>query len=235
MIDINNNDIISFNDLSYNKEISEILIKLACKVNLPHLIFYGPKGSGKKTRVKLFLQRIYGEGEQIKNLIPVTNTLKVNNKTFNFTYSHSTVHIEINPSDYLFRDKVTIQSIIKDVIERRLIFNSDYRFKYTFIVIQNADSLSKEAQFILRRTMEKYTSIFRLIFICNYISKLINPIRSRCISIRIPAPSKQEIKEYFNEVSKSYQLEVSEEKKEQMADLSSRSMSKACNIIAICK
>ena len=55
-------------------------------------------------------------------------------------------------------------------------------------MINDADKLTKDAQGGLRRTMEKYMKNCRMILISNNIHKLINPIRSRCLNIRVPAP-----------------------------------------------
>lgn len=54
-------------------------------------------------------------------------------------------------------------------------------------VILEADRLSKDAQHALRRTMEKYSSNLRLILCCNSVARLIGPIKSRCLLMRIPS------------------------------------------------
>lgn len=53
--------------------------------------------------------------------------------------------------------------------------------------------MSRNAQAGLRRTMEKYTSSCRLILCCENIGRIIPPIRSRCLCIRIAAPSPLEV------------------------------------------
>jgi len=69
-------------------------------------------------------------------------------------------------------------------------------------VINEADKLTKDAQGGLRRTMEKYMKNCRMILISNNIHKLINPIRSRCLNIRVPAPEQNEIQEVLTEVGR---------------------------------
>ena len=61
------------------------------------------------------------------------------------------------------------------------------------VVINEADLLSRDAQAALRRTMEKYMSNMRIILCANSTSRLIAPIKSRCLLIRVAAPSPEEV------------------------------------------
>jgi replication factor C subunit 3/5 len=62
------------------------------------------------------------------------------------------------------------------------------------LVLNEVDSLSREAQHSLRRTMEKYSSACRLIMVCSNVSKVMEAVRSRCLAIRVPAPSTSEVR-----------------------------------------
>ena len=61
------------------------------------------------------------------------------------------------------------------------------------VVINEADTLSRDAQAALRRTMEKYMSNLRIILCANSTSRLIAPIKSRCLLIRVAAPNTEEV------------------------------------------
>jgi replication factor C subunit 3/5 len=61
------------------------------------------------------------------------------------------------------------------------------------VIINEADSLTRDAQAALRRTMEKYMTNMRLILCANSTSKIIAPIRSRCLLVRVAAPTDDQV------------------------------------------
>src|SRR5579859_7318870 len=61
------------------------------------------------------------------------------------------------------------------------------------VVINEADNLTREAQSALRRTMEKYSPNLRLILVANSSTKILAPIRSRCLLVRVSAPNQEDI------------------------------------------
>lgn len=67
-------------------------------------------------------------------------------------------------------------------------------YRRVVVIINEADSLSRDAQAALRRTMEKYMSNMRIILCANSTSRLIAPIKSRCLLMRVAAPSSEEVR-----------------------------------------
>jgi replication factor C subunit 3/5 len=85
-----------------------------------------------------------------------------------------------------------IQDLIKELAQTKQI-DSAARHQFKIVVFNEADTLSRNAQSALRRTMEKYMKNMRVILCCNVTSKIIAPIRSRCFMLRVPAPNAEEM------------------------------------------
>ena len=90
-------------------------------------------------------------------------------------------------SDAGVHDRVIVQSVIKSMAENRQLETGAQR-EFKVVVLTDVDRLTKDAQHALRRTMEKYMATCRLILITTSLSKVIAPVRSRCLPIRVSAP-----------------------------------------------
>ncbi|EJD06959.1 P-loop containing nucleoside triphosphate hydrolase protein [Fomitiporia mediterranea MF3/22] len=196
----------TLDDLHYHQGLSARLRSLAASGDFPHMLFYGPSGAGKKTRIACTLRQLFGSGvEKLKIdqrvfLTPSKRKLDVNIVQSNF-------HIEITPSDVGIYDRVVIQEILKEIAQTQQVdLNAKQRFKV--VIINEADSLSRDAQAALRRTMEKYMSNMRIILCANSTSKLIAPIRSRCLLMRVAAPTEEEVQTCLRYVAKREKFDL---------------------------
>ncbi|RCI02776.1 Replication factor C (RF-C) subunit, partial [Rhizopus stolonifer] len=189
----------ALDQLSYHKDLSTHLKKLAHSDNFPHLLFYGPPGAGKKTRITAALREIYGPSVD-KLKVEQRQFVTTSNRKMVFTVVSSNFHLELNPSDLGMYDRVIVQDVIKSIAQTQQIdANAKHQFKV--VIIDQADELTREAQAALRRTMEKYTSSMRLILCCNSLSKIIAPVRSRCLLMRVGRPETDEIVRVLQEVA----------------------------------
>ncbi|CCW63210.1 unnamed protein product [Phytomonas sp. EM1] len=183
-------------EIELHPELTDVLSRLAKSRDLPHLLFYGPSGSGKKTRIMSVLHEIYGPKVYSLRLehksVQVTDSKVVDIATISSPY-----HIDMNPSDAGNYDRVVAMQMIKEIaqtVPMPLSAASDPDVvRYKVVVLNEVDMLSRGAQHALRRTMEKYLRTCRLILTCNSTSRLIAPLRSRCLGVRVPSHSKENL------------------------------------------
>eukprot|EP01127_Copromyxa_protea_P023413 TRINITY_DN8740_c0_g1_i1.p1 TRINITY_DN8740_c0_g1~~TRINITY_DN8740_c0_g1_i1.p1 ORF type:complete len:357 (+),score=61.36 TRINITY_DN8740_c0_g1_i1:13-1083(+) len=191
----------SLDECDYHKDLSTMLKQLAQSDDFPHLLFYGPSGAGKKTRVLALLQELFGEkAGKVKS---EQRSFDIPNKTtsISLTTVSSQFHIEMSPSECGYHDRIVVQEIIKEIAQSRPLETSVSSKPFKVVVLNAVDELSQAAQAGLRRTMEKYMSTCRLILCCNSLSKIIGAVRSRCLCLRVSAPTMPEIQKVLQDVS----------------------------------
>lgn len=136
--------------------------------------------------------------------------------------------LELNASDERGIDVVRIK--VKDFARTRAI--GDVPFK--IIYLDECDALTKEAQQALRRTMENYTQTCRFILSCNYSSKIIDPIQSRCAVFRFKPIDKQEIFKVIDKIAENEKVKITTDGKEALYNISNGDCRKAENILQSC-
>nr|GAT57371.1 predicted protein [Mycena chlorophos] len=223
----------TLDDLHYHKSLSARLKSLAASGDFPHMLFYGPSGAGKKTRISATLRQLFGAGaEKLKIdqrifLTPSKRKIEVNLVTSNY-------HIEITPSEAGNYDRVVIQELLKEIAQTQQVdMNAKQRFKV--VIINEADSLSRDAQAALRRTMEKYMSNMRVILCANSTSRLIAPIKSRCLLMRVPAPNAEEMTTVLTHVAKRAYFDLPPEAAQEIVNDSNGNLRKAILVLEALK
>ncbi len=136
--------------------------------------------------------------------------------------------IELNASDERGID--IIRNKVKDFARTRAI--GDVPFK--IIYLDECDALTKEAQQALRRTMENFTRTCRFILSCNYSSKIIEPIQSRCAIFRFRLLSKENIFRIIEKLTKNESLKVDSKAKEALFVVCEGDCRKLENIMQSC-
>lgn len=151
----------TISDVESQDEVIKILSKTIETGNLPHLLFYGIPGTGKTSSILALARDLFGS-----------------------TYKDKV--LELNASDE--RGIQVIREKVKNFASTATNKNDKCPFK--LIILDEADSMTHDAQSALRRTMERYTKVTRFCLICNYISRIIEPLGSRCVKFRFkPLPN----------------------------------------------
>jgi replication factor C subunit 2/4 len=172
----------TISDVESQEEIVKILSKSISTGDLPHLLFYGPAGSGKSSSIIALARDLFKD-------------------------SYKERVLELNASDergiQVIREKV--KNFASTSINTQ---NSSCLFK--LIILDEADSMTYDAQSALRRIIEKYTSVTRFCLICNYVSRIIEPLSSRCVKFRFKALPPKNILARLRKISDLEKIKVSD-------------------------
>jgi replication factor C small subunit len=133
--------------------------------------------------------------------------------------------IELNASDERGID--VVRHKVKDFARTAPL--GDAEFKVIFL--DEADALTSDAQSALRRTMERYSSICRFVLSCNYSSKIIEPIQSRCAVYRFRSLSDKAVAERMNKIAKDEGVKVTKEGMDAIIYVARGDMRKAINAL----
>lgn len=151
----------NLSDICSHTSIVSTLKNLISCDRLPHLLFYGPPGSGKTSVIICCANILYGE------------------------YSNAYL-IHLNASDERGID--VVRQRIKDFCNASILFHPP---KIKLVILDEADSMTDDAQLALREIVVKNTEKVRFCLICNYVSKIIPQLKSRFSSFRF-TPLKEE-------------------------------------------
>jgi replication factor C small subunit len=133
--------------------------------------------------------------------------------------------LETNASDERGID--TIRHKVKDFARTKSLGEVPYKL----IILDESDALTQEAQQALRRTMESYTNVSRFILICNYSSRIIEPIQSRAAVFRFRSLNEDDVKKYIDRIVKEEKLKITEDGVKAIILLSEGDLRKVANLL----
>lgn len=143
-------------DVVSNDTVKKTLTKYIETKFVPHLLLYGPSGTGKTSTIRAFARELYGVNYPI-------------------------MVMEINASEE--RGIEVVRNKIKQfVITKCPIYNAKCPFK--LVILDEADSMTTDAQSMLRRVIENHTENARFCLLCNKIKNIDPAIQSRCTPFR---------------------------------------------------
>lgn len=187
------------NDIFFHKQLIKKLCVISKDKHIPNIIFCGPEGSGKSTIIKLFLEMLYGK--HINTLSDVQYSIVGSgNVSTTVLIKQSMHHIVIEPFNTNF-DRYVVQDIVKEYAKKTPCMFYKKQAPFKTVLIKDINRLSYYAQTSLRRTMEKYVDNCRFIMSATSMSKVLEPLRSRCIILSVPRPNNNEIFRFIFEIS----------------------------------
>ena len=197
---------------------------------------YRPKNFAEITGQKEIIQKIqaFVQQNEMPHLLfsgpagvgKTTLSLIIARQLFGETWRQNT--LELNASDERGIDVIRVK--VKDFARTRALGNVPFKLIY----LDESDALTRDAQQALRRTMENYTKTCRFILSCNYSSKIIDPIQSRCAVFRFKPLSKEEIFKKIEHIAKSEELTISPEAKDALYEIAEGDCRRLENILQSC-
>jgi replication factor C small subunit len=169
-------------------------------MNIPHLLFAGPAGTGKSTLALIIVKDLYG-------------------------LDWHENYLELNASDERGIN------IVREKVKNFARTKSLGKVPFKIIFLDEADALTPEAQQALRRTMENYSATCRFILSCNYSSKIIDPIQSRCAIFRFKLLEKKDIEKYVTRIVEKEKITITPKAIEAIYEGSEGDCRRATNLL----
>jgi len=194
-------------------------------------MFCGIPGSGKKTRALLFLREKFGPS--VMRVKKKEVSFKYSNKVIDIQLLYSNYHYQIDPSIHGVYDRGIIQDLVKKIMQLQLGITDMSHGSHKVIVVENADRLTQEAQQSLRRTLELYVKSCRFIFLVGNEGNMIEPLQSRCLKLRVPAPTLKDIRGILENIADSENINISEKSLEYLIKYSDKNLNTLINQLQI--
>ncbi|XP_069892740.1 replication factor C subunit 5-like isoform X1 [Dipodomys merriami] len=191
----------TLNDLISHQDILSTIQKFISEDRLPHLLLYGPPGTGKTSTILACAKQLYKD------------------KEFN------SMVLELNASDDRGID--IVRGPILSFASTRTIFKKGFKL----VILDEADAMTQDAQNALRRVIEKFTENTRFCLICNYLSKIIPALQSRCTRFRFGPLTPELMVPRLEHVVQEEKVDISEDGMKALVTLSSGDMRRALNIL----
>lgn len=194
----------SVDDVAHQEEVVAVLKKCITGADLPNMLFYGPPGTGKTSTILALSRDIFGA-------------------------SYSERVLELNASDD--RGISVIRDKVKNFSKVTVSSSSTKCPSLKIVILDEADSMTKAAQQALRRTMEKQTKNTRFCLICNYVTRIIAPITSRCSKFRFKPLPEVNQKDRLLRIAEAESVKISDDALDALVKCSDGDLRKAITFL----
>jgi len=171
----------SFNDIVFDPLNKQLLQNIITNKSFPNLLFYGPPGTGKTTSI-INLINAYQDSPNCKNLM-----------------------IHLNASDERGID--IIRNQINSFVNSKSLFNDGMKF----VILDEVDYMTKNAQIALKYLLQSYKSKVRFCLICNYISRIDEALQNEFVRLRFNQLPQDEIINFLRNINQSENLNYTAE------------------------
>lgn len=176
---------------------------------IPHLLLYGPPGTGKTSTILAITKQLFPTPPVWKDHV-----------------------LELNASDdrgiNVVREKIL--NFVQVQAHRREGVQPAFQ-SIKIIILDEADAMTKDAQNALRRIIEKYTKTTRFCLICNYVSKMIPAIQSRCTRFRFAPLDPELMRARVQGIIDDEGVNINESGKHALLDQAKGDMRRALNVL----
>ncbi|KAL4067680.1 P-loop containing nucleoside triphosphate hydrolase protein [Scleroderma yunnanense] len=198
----------TIDDVSAQDHTVTVLRKALSSANLPHMLFYGPPGTGKTSTILALARQLFGP-DNFRNRV-----------------------LELNASDErgisVVREK--IKAFARQTPRAQAIASDGQKYPcppYKIIILDEADSMTQDAQGALRRIMETYARITRFCLVCNYVTRIIEPLASRCSKFRFTPLDSSSTSSRLTQIATAEHVDITPEVVNTLIDTSNGDLRRA--------